>query len=222
MIWSGEDLEIEIREGTSDWNTVQACIGEDEYGLRDVDMDGKLVFDVGSHIGSIGIWCAKRGATVVCVEPVPPNADLIWANAKSNGVSDFVTVLRAVAGKHGTEQPIRWGFTHDENARHHAFIGNIGIVEPVEPFESEIVPAYSLSDMISIYGAPDIIKIDCEGGEWAWFEEPELRHVPLIVGEWHPTDGHVRGDMYFRLKDSHHVGFTGPEAGPGGFRAELR
>ena len=223
MIWERDNgLKFECRDETTDWNTVNAAVGEDEYGLGNIHMKGKLVFDVGAHIGSVGVWCAWRGARVICVEPIPENVEMSHLNVRLNACTDRVIVVPQAAGAEGAEITILYGFDSNETERAHAFIGNIGGATGHAPSKTAVVPAASLSGMIQTYGIPDIVKLDCEGGEWAWLAEPEITLVPLIVGEWHPTDGHTAKDVASLLGGTHAVEFTGPIAGPGGFRAVKR
>jgi FkbM family methyltransferase len=222
MIWTGCDTEFKVREDTTDWNTVNAAVGEDEYGLKDVDMLNKLVVDVGSHIGSIGIWCAVRGAFSVCIEPLSENVQMIYDNAEHNGVLEQIDVYTAAAGVSGEPILVQYGYESNETERAHAFIGNIGGHADHQPGKVARVYGMSLYEIISIHGVPDIVKLDCEGGEWAWLKEPEIGNIPLIVGEWHPTDGHQLTDVVLALEGSHDLEFTGPHAGPGGFRATRR
>jgi FkbM family methyltransferase len=225
-VWSKFDLEFECRDDTTDWNTVNAAVGEDEYGLSDVDMRALLVFDVGSHIGSIGIWCAARGAQAVCIEPIPENLEMIELNARRNGLSASVYPVKAAAGAEWSTVEILYGYESNETERAHAYIGNIGGVAGGDsghaPSKTARVPGVSLREMMQEYGIPDIVKLDCEGGEWHWLGEPEITQVPLIVGEWHPVDGWTRDDVVAALGITHALTFSGPDAGPGGFRAELR
>lgn len=251
-------LQFWTRTGTSDRNTIYAASFEDEYGLVDVDVEGKLVFDVGAHVGSVGIWMATRGARVVCVEPVPENVAMIRRNAELNGVD--VSVVEAAAGADG-EQVVRWGFAasedwndrvavnpalgalHTEQTRigidHHRFIGSTHRDFPADQdFEEAIVPSVSLTSLVHRFGIPDIVKLDCEGGEWPWLADPSMQLVRLIVGEWHPWDtvqgtegvGGFRGsrgrahgrcnqDTVREMLGAHLLEFSGLEAGPGGFRA---
>ncbi len=252
-------LRFWVREGTNDHNTAYASAFEDEYALGDVDVTDKLVFDVGAYIGSVGVMLASRGARVVCVEPIPDNARMIRCNAELNGVD--VDVVEAAAGASGAKV-VRWGFTPDpewndhvaldsalgnlhtdqirESIRHHAFVGSSNRNAPIDQlYEEREVPCYSLWDMVKDYGIPDVVKIDCEGGEWPWLMSVFAKKIPLWVGEWHPwCDDDPEGAGSFKgaarhgsftydvlssiLFDSHVVTFTGPEAGPGGFRATLR
>lgn len=219
-------VHFSARPDTTDWNTLNACVTEDEYGLSDEDVAGKLVFDVGAHVGGIGVWLATRGARVVCIEPVPANADMIGINASLNDVG--IDVRRAAAGAEASTTTLRFGHEGTDFARHHQYIGNTGVFEEREGFILLTVPTVSLAELIDYYGWPDIIKIDCEGGEWSWLKEPCIKDVRLIVGEWHPMHwgdrAYDRTDVVDAFthygRETHRLEFSGPDCGPGGFRAE--
>ncbi|MCX8029584.1 MAG: class I SAM-dependent rRNA methyltransferase [Brevinematales bacterium] len=55
--------------------------------------DGFKVLDIFSYVGGFGIYCAKRGANVVCIEKSEAYSDLIKENANSNGVSSKLKVI---------------------------------------------------------------------------------------------------------------------------------
>jgi FkbM family methyltransferase len=213
-------VDFWVRPETTDANTVLACAEFDEYGMAEVDVTGKVVIDVGAHIGGFAVWMAVRGADVVAVEPIPDNVQLIGMNAARNGVD--INVVQAVAGVTGKKAWVEYGFTHDENARAHAFIGSTAHSE--HACQRVEVPEVGLTRLIEWLGCPppDVVKLDCEGGEWDWFADPALASVPLIVGEWHPVLGHTRAEVVAALDPTHRLEFTGPEAGPGGFRATVR
>lgn len=220
-----QGLKFWLREGTTDYNTVAACTFHDEYGLVNVPMDGMLVFDLGAHIGGVSVACAARGATVVAVEPVPDNAALVKRNAEANELLPWVTVVEAAAGESGHRR-LLYGFGGSPNADAHSFIGNTypettSTAPGDGTWVEKLVPSYSLTHLCHCYGVPDILKVDCEGGEWAVLADRAIDAVPLIVGEWHPVDGHGR-DEVVTLLSKHDVIFTGPEAGPGGFTARRR
>lgn len=238
-------LRFKTRPGTSDFNTVNACACEDEYELAALDLAGKLVFDIGAHIGGVAIYAASRGALAVAVEPVPENAKLIEENAALNGVSATVKVIQAALGDppklllryrwNGEGRPRQ----EDEVARIHSFIGNTGLGNEGFPADTEVwVPTTTLSKLVDEFGMPDIIKTDCEGGEWQLFRDICVNEVPLIVGEWHDLAkgyienetgewveteaGYAREDILKFLGKSHRVTFSGLSEGAGGFRAVRR
>lgn len=219
----GAPLIIWVREGTNDHNTANASATEDEYGLRERHLSG-LALDIGGYLGTVGISLAvdNPDLRVVCVEPVPANADLIRRNIEANDVGDRVTLVEGLAG-HSGAGVIRFGFKGNETALHHAFVGNASIAAPGDEHTVLTVPSYSLSDLV---GAEPVrlMKIDCEGGEWD-FLDTDLSGVQTIVGERHPhplTGGtRTRADLLALLR-GFDVTYAGPEAGPEGFVAERR
>jgi FkbM family methyltransferase len=222
--WRKRGLTFEVRPDTSDWNTVEAAVGEDEYGLEGIDVAGKFCIDAGAHIGSVGVWLASRGAKVAFIEPIPENLSMIGRNIELNFPEpeqwEEIILYNDAVGPARGQTEIHYAYTHDENSRHHAFIGNDG--DGGGEHSVVAVQTVSLGQIVEEHGTPFLVKLDCEGGEWDWILEPELRDVQLIVGEWHPVKGHVLSELLIKLEATHDVTTAGPEAGPGGFRAERR
>jgi FkbM family methyltransferase len=190
---------------------------EDEYGLRDLYLSGRAV-DIGGYLGTVAIALLldNPNLTVECVEPIPENADLIARNAEANGVAHRLRLLRAAAGD-GSPVTVRYAFGDNENDLHHAFVGNSTITgSPTGVHKSVTVPSLTPADFPGV----DFIKIDCEGGEWPFFAAGSV-DAALIVGEWHPVGGHTSDDL-FALLPGYDITFSGPEAGPGEFRATRR
>lgn len=223
----GHPVSMLVRTGTSDHNTLYSALNEDEYGLANRRLTGRAA-DIGAHIGSVavGLLVDNPDLRVIAVEPVPPNVELLRQNLERNGVLDRCEIIQAAVGK-GRKTTIRYGYTSDGSeagisAAHHAFIGNSTIVYPRQPsafpHEEATVPVVSIRDLLPL----DLIKIDVEGGEWGFLASPDIREVPYIVGEVHPTDGHSPLHMAALLRDTHDVTFSGPPAGPCGFVAIRR
>jgi FkbM family methyltransferase len=237
-------LRFRTRPGTSDFNTVNACAAEDEYELEQhLRHRDWLVFDIGAHIGGVAVWAASLGNRAVAVEPIPENCQLIKTNARLNGVT--VHVENAALGDppklllrymwNGEGRPRQ----EDEVAKIHSFIGNTGLGNEGFPADKEIwIDTVTLTGLVEKYGNPDIIKTDCEGGEWQLFRDPAVHDVALIVGEWHDMakgyiedesgewveteSGYRREQILDFIGDSHLVTFSGLTEGAGGFRAVLK
>jgi FkbM family methyltransferase len=220
----GNPILMAYREDTNDWNTLTATLTEDEYSLPS-GLSG-IALDIGGYLGSVGIALAldNPDLQVTVVEPVPPNADLIERNIAANRVWNRVHLVRGAVGKRGTLVSVKYGYLGNEKATHHAFVGNSTLMDP-EDEDAVITLTYSALDIAALVGDDDVAfcKVDTEGGEYAFLDDPRgVAQLQTIVGEWHNVDGHVIGDIAFLLSPTHLVTFSGPQTGPGGFRAVRR
>jgi FkbM family methyltransferase len=212
----GAQVNMAIRADTNDWNTLNACMTEDEYRLRELPLSG-WALDVGAYIGgvTVALLVDNPELKVLAIEPVPDNVELLIRNLGLNGVLDRARVIDGAAGD-GTRVNVRYGYEGSELATHHAFVGNASFMEEPGPDNPHKV-LYLASRQVQGLEAFTFAKIDCEGCEW----ETDLSTIPHVRGEWHPVRGHTRDEIAERLP-KHTVTFTGPELGPGGFEAVLR
>lgn len=174
-----------VREGTNDWNTANSCLTEDEYRTAGLTFRGTFL-DIGGYLGtlSLAILLDHPDTEAIIVEPLPENIDLIARNLAVNGLTSRAAIVRGVVGT--GEVTINYAFTDSENDLHHAFVGNSGIVSAADrPHRSVTYQALHYRDLTSEDVA--YIKIDCEGGEWGFLDDPAVTTVPLIVGEFHPV-----------------------------------
>lgn len=221
----GRPVQMAYRLGTNDYNTLNACMTEDEYNLKSYRFSGTAL-DIGGYLGGVGIGLAidNPDLRVIIVEPVPGNAELIRQNIASNGLDGRVELIEGAAGAKKAIT-VSYGYRGTEALEHHAFVGNSTLAgEATGPFdhdETVYAKPWTLSALIKHAGADRLalVKIDCEGGEWAFLADPAVAKVDTILGEWHPTNHHVIGDMLALLSPTHTVTFSGPQAGPGGFVA---
>lgn len=213
----GHPIRMHYRDGTNDWNTLTSCLTEDEYELPS-GISGRAL-DVGGHIGSVGIALAidNPDLAVTIIEPVPENCELIRRNREANGLqANRAFLIEGAAGQGDVE--VRYRYTGSDHMEQHAFIGNITLAEPDTPHQTRVYPGQPLDRFTPLA----FLKIDAEGAEYDFLDSPAVSDVETIVGEWHNNDGHVLGDMLSLLDATHVVTFTGPQAGPGGFRAVRR
>lgn len=204
----GRAVTLAYREGTSDLATIASTFNlwgdqNDEYGLAGIRSDGLMV-DVGAHIGSVCIafLIDNPDARAVAIEPLPENVAMIRDNARRAGVADRLTVLWAAIGT----DTVRYG--HDD----HEFIGNIG--------GANGRPIAVARTTLSGLGEPiDVLKIDCEGCEWAALSDPAVPSIRLIVGEWHTAPV---SRLYQALGASHDIEIVSDTGDFGTFRAARR
>ncbi len=218
---AGHPVQMLYRRGTNDWNTLNATLDQDEYRLPRGQSGTAL--DVGGYLGSVGIALAKDNPElrVTIVEPVPPNADLIERNIDLNGLTDRVTLVRGAVGMGGESVDVWYGYRGNESVEHHAFVGNSTLAYDNAgelAHETRTYEARGLGDFLPI----DFLKIDCEGGEWAFLDSPKVGEVGTIVGEAHSVRGHKGGDITALLAATHDVTLQGDAEGTCEFRAVRR
>ena len=210
--------QIAIRDGTSDMSLVlgtfsnQFHAGSDEYELLDLVTDGPIV-DIGAHIGTIGLALLLDNprASAILVEPFAENVAMCRMTIAANDLGDRAQVVKGAVGTN----VVRYGTTEDDR-----FIGNIG-THKGKTVRTRLLTLPQLVKMAG--GRIDVLKIDCEGGEWAFLASPAIADVRLIVGEWH---GHVEGsgpDSLRRLLEpTHEITKLTDDGGIGLFRAVRR
>jgi FkbM family methyltransferase len=209
----GHHIWMHYRDGTNDWNTLTSSLTNDEYELPK-GISGRAV-DVGGYLGSVGIALAldNPDLDVTIIEPVPDNADLIERNIDENGLADRITLIRGAVG----DGIVHYGFTGDEAAEHHAFVGNSTLATPEQASGTIRYEPIHLADL----GKVDYLKIDCEGGEWL-FLAGDTSGIPLIVGEAHAVHGYTGSDIVIWLRHHDVTLIGGSPDGTCGFRAVRR
>lgn len=218
----GASAEMAYRAGTNDFNTLNACMTEDEYGLASVTLPpGSVAVDVGAYAGGVAIGLAldNPDCHVIAVEPLTVNVDLINDNVRRNRLeSRILVVRRAVAAPGLTTTTIRWAFTDDESGRHHRYVGNSSL--HVTGGRSEVVDCVSLSDLVAAAGGHiALLKVDTEGAEYELFADADaLPSVGLIVGEHHAGFDRLAA----MLDATHVVTLTNGDVNVGEFRAVPR
>ena len=199
---NGHPIEFYCRESTNDAALVAGIMGEDEYDLEGERIAG-WVIDVGAHIGIVALSIARDfpEAKVVAVEAVFANASLLQKNIDLNGLSDRVWVepfaaaspkesyvnitydYVSVGTKDGTMPSIDQPYVKDCR-----YIGNIfEYPEGEQQAKTELVKAVSLSYLMDRYsmGRVQLLKIDCEGCEYAFLASKSVDRVDRIIGEFH-------------------------------------
>lgn len=221
---NGRTAQMTIREGTNDWNTLNACMTEDEYHLAGLELSG-WAFDIGGYLGGVGIGLAldHKDLRVIIVEPVPDNARLIRENVARNLLDDRVTIIENAVGGPDTGSVAVWfNYRGTETLEHHAFVGNSSIAydHGGEPEHDEVIydQPETISSLISgrMDVPPDLIKIDCEGGEWEILTDRAVWGCPLIIGEAHSVRGHKGRDIIDLLSATHDVTIQGVPEDPKG------
>jgi len=178
-------INVAVRDGTCDHDIANSVIWEDEYQLRNHAVCGGVFADIGAYCGHASLFLAMMGMTGVALEPIPENVEMIGQNMALNGQVDRVQVVQGCLGGDN----VFWNCTTSQGNMHR-FIGN--------SFGSEsggskalAVRSVTLEELLEPFDHIDLLKTDCEGGEWALVNSPHyvLAKVELIIGEFHPVLG---------------------------------
>jgi FkbM family methyltransferase len=213
MTPGGHVATMTYRYGTSDYNTLTATITEDEYDLPKVS---GVALDIGAFLGSVGIALAldNPDLRVIMVEPVPDNIELIRINIAQNGLDDRITLIEGAVGT----GVVHYGFTGNESARHHAFVGNSSILAVADASQVIKYQPTMLSELLDTFPFVELMKVDIEGGEWDFLDVPETVLIPTIIGEAHAV-GKWGGGKIVDLLPYHDVTLFGDPEGTCEFRA---
>jgi FkbM family methyltransferase len=169
-------------------------LAEDAYRLGAIDWANAgqaIVLDIGAHVGSFACALAQRAerAHIVCVEPSPVTSGWLARNLEANDLSGRVTILRAAVG--GTDGEGTLWELGDASGESSTIKGRQGNPMPVR--------TVSLESLVSHAGGPpEVVKIDCEGGEYeAILNSPDWcwKGVRYLFLEHHPVAGHCFDEL---------------------------
>jgi FkbM family methyltransferase len=161
------------------------------YGLKDngdlidvfiwedykfLNVNNKIVIDIGANIGDSAIYFALNGAKkVIALEPYPHLFNLATKNVKENNLEGQIEILNAGYGKDGE-------IFVDEDVK--ADLGTIlkssGNGKPIR--------IYSLESLVKIFSLENaVLKMDCEGCEYNLLNEDNsiIRKFSQIQIEYH-------------------------------------
>ena len=164
---------------------------ENTYGLG--YLVGQTVLDIGAHIGSFAMLALEHGARrVVCIEPCAANARLLRENLAFWGQRVEI-IQKAVVGDN---QPV--GTTtlwHCPLKKGNAAAGGSGhsiAWRDSKEVSTETVATIPFSHVMKPWF--DLVKLDCEGSEYAIIRSPSFKDVRSMVAEFHPITSHAPAD----------------------------
>ena len=217
----GVTAHLHHRGGTNDGAIAQGILEVDEYRLASIHPITGWVLDIGSHIGTIAIAIAldNPDAKVVAVEALPQNVESIRRNVELNGLQDRVFIEGLAATDSRTKSvDITYNYkfvgigrtgelVDSEYLSQCRYVGNIFQEDGQHEQASDVVtvPGISLTAILRKYQIDrvSLLKIDCEGCEYAFFRSKSLDRIDRIVGEFH--DARTFDDLKALLDKTHIV-----------------
>jgi FkbM family methyltransferase len=139
-----------------------------------------LFFDIGANRGDATVAALAQGYDVIAVEPSRIYADL---------VKNFIYEPRVI--------PIKFAVSDTDNERvefyeaeedglstlNKEWLTSETMPYAGKPFRTIHANTITIDTLAKIYGEPDLIKIDVEGGEWSVFRGT-TRKMGMITFEW--------------------------------------
>jgi len=183
---TADGLTITIRGNYSDAMTVAEIFLDNCY-IRDLPLPSNpVVIDVGGFVGDFSLYAVKRlnASRVIVCEPSPRNWALLLKNIANNGYEDRIEpVNKAVTD--GGDVMMDIDAPDDRQSMVSAYYRSGGRLTAV--------PGISLEELLRDYGieSVDLLKIDCEGGEFAILESIKsdlFSRIRNIVFEFHQID----------------------------------
>ncbi len=194
FMFRGHSVIIESDYSTPLYETIAEIADYDCYQLDQLHFDksgASVIVDIGANIGVTAMVFSKiSSGKIYCYEPIKRNCEFIKRNKKHNNAQNVEIIEKAVADKTGT---ITFQVEEDVSVSAHAAslaLNNLTNAETIE------VPAISIRELIqNLSGTSiDLMKIDCEGGEYPILEvldKESARHIKALTFEVHDLD-HVR------------------------------
>lgn len=166
----------------------------DEYHLDSIDVNNKIIIDIGANIGDTALNFINRGAKrIYSVEPIPQTYKYLLKNISNNSLEDRIIPFNVGIGNKNEKLiiPIRENASGGNSA---TFIErNRQNKQYSKEVEVRIITLDELSRQIST--KVDIIKIDCEGCEYSIIKNDyliEYFNPEIIIIEYHKGEYNIQ------------------------------
>ena len=184
---SGRELTVRADYRTALYDMIAEVVDYDAYQLQRIHWSSngeRNILDVGANIGVTALLFSQvPRANVTCYEPDPGNCRLLQQNLGLNGVTNVHVFQAAVSKIDGTAE-----FEVDEESTG----GHVARKDSAAKCNKIRVSATTLQSAVERCGPTiDLLKCDCEGGEYDIVEQitPSLAaRIRNITIEVHDLD----------------------------------
>lgn len=184
---TADGLTITIRRNHGDAMTVAEIFTDDNYVRRVKLPHSPVVVDIGGFIGDFALYAVKRlhASRVIVCEPSPQNWKLLLKNIANNGYEGRIEPVNKAVTDGGDAMM-------DIDAPDECQCMVSAYSQSGQPLRA--VPGISLEQLLRDHAVQDVdlLKIDCEGGEYAILESTPadvFSRIRNIVFEYHQIDG---------------------------------
>jgi len=190
-------INVRLRAGGSlrcslgEFFSVVEIYGQQVYNCPALNyVEAKTVVDIGANVGFATVWLshAAPNARIFAVEPDERSAALLRDNVERAGLGNRVEIIvAAVGGNSGSGVFVRSPVSSTRSY----VVPNCDTTLPPDGSTVDapgVVPVLTLAELIAITGTIDVLKIDCEGSEFDFFDSAplsSLKEIGGIIGEYH-------------------------------------
>ena len=168
FVHSGRSFSVKADHRTALYDMIAEVVDYDCYQLNKLDWESgrdRYIVDIGANVGVTALVLSQvPGARVVCYEPDAGNCSFLRGNIERNGISNVNVVQAAVADCDGA-----LAFQTDAESTGGRLLA-AGAASSQTAVEVDTV---SLTRVLEQFGDHeiDLIKCDCEGGEYTIIEQ---------------------------------------------------
>lgn len=182
-----DGLDITIRQNLWDARIVREMFFDKPY-IRVVRLPpNPTVVDIGGYIGDFSLYAVKylNARRVIVYEPTVENFEILKQNIQSNNYGDrIIAVNKAVSDSREVTLNVQRDTSEEVHVSAYWYRGS----------EQRRLPAVTPSDLFRMHqlDSVDLLKIDCEGGEYDILPAvPDhlFARIRNIVFEYHRIDG---------------------------------
>lgn len=197
-----DGLSITIRQNLWDARIVREIFFENPYVRHFALPSGATVVDIGGYIGDFSLYAIKylKAGRVIVYEPTAENFALLKQNVMINGYEDrIIAVNKAVSSSHEIALNVQKRESDEMHVSAYMYQGS----------ERRTIPSVTLEELLVTHkiAAVDLLKVDCEGGEYDIFPsvpDSVLGRIRNIAFEYHRIDGYepILQNMLQRLRSA--------------------
>ena len=167
-------------------NALGKILVQDEYGLKRFrNQKPRTILDVGGNVGLFSIVARTRfpKAEIHCYEPSPNLSSILHENLEELNI-------------HLHEEGL--GSHHQSVRMVDRGPSSVSTTQPDENGATSVIP---LKDAVKrLGGSVDLLKLDCEGAEWAIFKDTEgWKNIKNVTMEYHLWAGRPQPLRPYRM-----------------------
>jgi FkbM family methyltransferase len=183
-----DGLNITIRQNIWDARIIKEQFLDKPYIRYFKFPNNPTIIDIGGYIGDFSLFAAQylNAKHVIVYEPTVENFELLKRNVDNNAFGNRIAAINK-AVSNSTEVTLNVEIQDSDEVQVSAYW--------FPEAEHRIIPSVTLSDVFAEHylDSVDLLKIDCEGGEYDIFPNVTneiFSRIRNIVFEYHPIDGY--------------------------------